>query len=225
MLDHGVIFLNVTIQDGTEAVKAKVAKRLKLLPVPVQNTAARTASELTTPKMLAKQVSLELLRKVPACLKKKGITVDMEEIFREGPYILFQLRVLHVDTVMLAEDLMGHSSLVRWLVGHVSEGLQRTLEEDYLPKQILGILEQEMPKSLTKQMKDKKLAVDVKVITCCEEQALYFTSKVGEIREHECIPRRSVTQHLRRMSTSLSTASCKSLKIDAGDVSHIVTEQ
>ena len=119
------------VQDGTEAVKAKVAKRLKLLPVPVQNTAARTASELTTPKMLAKQVSLELLRKVPACLKQKGITVDMEEIFREGPYVLFQLRVLHVDTVTMAEDLMGHSSLVRWLVGHVSVGLQRTLEEEY----------------------------------------------------------------------------------------------
>ena len=123
--------IDAIVEDGTEAVKAKVAKRLKLLPVPVQNTAARTASELTTTKMLAKQVSLELLRKVPAGLKKKGITVDMEEIFREGPYILFQLRVLHVDTVTMAEDLMGHSSLVRWLVGHVSEGLQRTLEEEY----------------------------------------------------------------------------------------------
>lgn len=206
--------------------------------------------------MLAKQVSLDLLRKVPASLKKKGITVDMEEIFREGPYMLFQLRVLHVDTVTIAEDLMGHSSLVRWLVGHVGEGLQRTLEEEYckfvrkffriesyllskcgtyhrsflfsifsVPKQILGILEHEMPKSLTEKMKEKKLAVDVKVITSCEEQALYFTSKVGEIREHENVPRRSVTQHLRRMSTSLSTASCKSFKLDAGDVAQIVSEQ
>ena len=89
----------------------------------------------------------------------------------------------------------------------------------------MGILEHEMPKSLTKQMKEKKLAVDVKVITNCEEQALYFTSKVGEIREHEGSQRRSVTQHLRRMSTSFSSTSCKSFKLDGGDISHIMTEQ
>ena len=82
-----------------------------------------------------------------------------------------------------------------------------------------------MPKSLTKQMKEKKLAVDVKVITSCEEQALYFTSKVGEIREHEGSQKRSVTQHLRRMSTSFSSSTCKSFKLDPVDVAHIVTEQ
>lgn len=119
------------VEDGTEAVKAKVAKRLKMLPVNVQNKAAKTASELTTPKRLAKQVSPELLRRVPARLKQKGVTVDMEEIFREGPYIVFQLRVLHVDSVILAEDLMGCSTIVRWLVGSVGQGLQRTMEEEY----------------------------------------------------------------------------------------------
>ena len=44
---------------------------------------------LTMPRMLEQHVSSKLLRKVSMKMKEKGVTVGMEEIFREGPYIVF----------------------------------------------------------------------------------------------------------------------------------------
>lgn len=101
-----------------------------MLPEQVKNQAARRASELTTPSMLAQKTSSKLLRKIPIIMKEKGLTVDMEEIYREGPYLIFYLRVLHVDPVVLADD-MGISGIVQWLLSSVGEGMQRTIEKDY----------------------------------------------------------------------------------------------
>ena len=81
--------------------------------------------------MLAQQVSSKLLRKVSMKMKEKGVTVGMEEIFREGPYIVFQLRVSHVDTVVLTHTLKVISGLVQWLVTSLGKDFQRTTEKEY----------------------------------------------------------------------------------------------
>jgi ABC-type iron transport system FetAB ATPase subunit len=60
-----------------------------------------------------------------------------------------------------------------------------------------------MPKVLAKKMKEKKLAVETKVLTDCESQFLYFSSKVKQIREGES-RRQALIRNLRQMSSSFS---------------------
>ena len=104
-----------------------------MLPKPVKNQAARRASEMTTPRMLVHQLSQAILEKIPEECKQKGITVEMEEVYREGPFIVFQLRVLHVDAVVLSNDLTSESfaSFVQWCVESMGEEWQESLEKDY----------------------------------------------------------------------------------------------
>lgn len=123
---------DLLVQDGKEAVKAKIEKRLAIFPASIKKQAARKASELTTPRMLAKQTGPKLMRKIPQSMKAKGVTIDMEEIFHEGPYMVFQLRVLHVDTVLLTRGVMeGFVDLIQWVLASVGEDLQLTIEREY----------------------------------------------------------------------------------------------
>lgn len=127
------------VQDGSQAVKAKVAKRLALLPSPVKNHAAQRASTMTTTKKITQHLSQKLQKKLPLEMKERGITVDMEELFREGPYVVLQLRILHVDTVVLAastkknktDEPDGFSKLVQWFIVTFGEGFQKAIEDEF----------------------------------------------------------------------------------------------
>lgn len=125
------------MKDGSAAVKAKVERGLSKLPRPIKNQAALRASELTTPGMIAQYLSNRMIAKLPRKMKKKGLTVKVEQLFREGPYVVLELDVLHVDPVLLTagkgsvEGGDGFSGFVQWFIGRMGEGFQRTIEEDY----------------------------------------------------------------------------------------------
>ena len=46
-----------------------------------------------------------MTKKIPQKMKAKGVTVDMKEVFREGPYVVLQLQVIHVDMVAVERSM------------------------------------------------------------------------------------------------------------------------
>lgn len=73
-----------------------------------------------------------MMKQIPEEMKKKGVTVRMQEIFREGTYIVFQLRVVHVDTMILTNHRMqSFSDFVQWFMTSVGKEWQETIEGEY----------------------------------------------------------------------------------------------
>ena len=109
-----------------------------MLPKQLKNHAAQRASTLATPKMVAKVLGLRLCRELPRKIMEKGVNVNMEEVFREGPYVVLRMQVIHVDTVALAETatIVGTETtfLGEWVdfwMDVVGVEHQRKIEEDY----------------------------------------------------------------------------------------------
>jgi hypothetical protein len=114
------------------AVKERVTKRLEravVIPNAMIAQAAQTASDLTSPKYVAQALAQTLCRKLPEKLKKKGITVKMEEVFRENTLVVLQMQVIHVDPLSLASDWteMGLS----WLLEAIGASNRKIFESDY----------------------------------------------------------------------------------------------
>jgi hypothetical protein len=84
--------------------------------------------------MVAKVLGPKMCRKLPKKMKEKGLTVEMEEVFREGPYVVLQMQVIHVDTAVLGTDGNESSLLSGWInlfMELVGVGYQKKIEEDY----------------------------------------------------------------------------------------------
>jgi hypothetical protein len=63
-------------------VKEKL--RSKFLPGPLRNRAARAASGIASPPVIASMLGEKLPRKIFAKMEEKGITLTVDEVFREG---------------------------------------------------------------------------------------------------------------------------------------------
>jgi hypothetical protein len=103
---NNVLYINVTVIDHSAAVKRKVGKKIEKssLPKPLKSIASRTAPKiagdyLVTPKLMATTLVEKLMVKIPRKLSDKGITAEIEPVFQEGPYVVMQLHVHHVDLV------------------------------------------------------------------------------------------------------------------------------
>lgn len=119
------------VQDASEAIKAKVAKSLSRFPTVVQQKAGQRASKVTTPDRIAKQVSPRLIRQLSERMKKKGVTVDIKEIFQDGFYLVFEICVRHVDSFILANGFSGISGFIQWFISGMGHDVQKMIEEDY----------------------------------------------------------------------------------------------
>lgn len=103
-----VLYLNISVLDPSEAVKHKVGKQIDKsnLPPPLKKFASKAApkiaSDLVTATVVAKQMSGKLCEKIPRKMQEKGMTVIVEPVFQEGPYVVLQLQVHHIDTFKLA---------------------------------------------------------------------------------------------------------------------------
>ena len=70
----------ITVHNVSEAVKARVTKRLEkavIVPNAVINQAAQRASGMTSPNYVAQALSQTLCKKLPEKLQKKGVTIKM----------------------------------------------------------------------------------------------------------------------------------------------------
>jgi hypothetical protein len=117
-----IAYLNVTVHDASMAVKKRVREKLGKFPKPVQNQAAQAACFFTTPKKSAQVLSQRLCEELPCMFSKRGINIEVEEIFREGPYIVLKLLVLNVDTQAMDKNW------IRWFTR--TFGFKERIEKD-----------------------------------------------------------------------------------------------
>lgn len=117
-----IAFLNVTIHDASMAVKKRVREKLGKFPKPIQNQAAQAASFFTTSKKAAQVLSQRLCEEFPCIFAKRGINIEMEEIFREGPFLVLKIVVVNVDTQAMDKNW------IRWFTRTI--GFKERIEED-----------------------------------------------------------------------------------------------
>ena len=75
------------MQDATEAVEEKVKQKFKESGgwrKLVAKRAARAASGIASPPMIASMLGEKLPQKMIVLMEEKGITVAVDEVFREG---------------------------------------------------------------------------------------------------------------------------------------------
>lgn len=186
------------VQDVTEAVEERVKQRLnKSFMAVVANRAARAASGIASPPMVASMLGEKIPQKMIEKMEEKGITMTMEEVFREGPYVVFQIQVIKVNAVLLAnskkskakEDLAESSSggffemgsFVGFGLGLIGSNNQQWVEEGYLPKLVQKKLESAMGEVLADKLERKKMLVDTFVLGEAK-QARFFFAKYREIQ-------------------------------------------
>lgn len=122
--DKNILYLNLAIGDISEAIKERVTKKLEravVIPHVVIDRAAQKASDMTSPRVVAQALGQALCKQFPKELQKKGITAEMEEVFRELTFVVLQLRILHVDPMLLASS---------WLSGGFATMLLQTIGAD-----------------------------------------------------------------------------------------------
>ena len=163
----------------------------------VANRAARAASGIASPPMVASMLGDKIPQKMIDKMEEKGITVTMEEVFREGPYVVFQIQVIKVNAVVLAnskknkakEDLTESSSrgffdmgsFVGFGLGLIGSNNQQWVEEGYLPKIVQKKLESALGETLAEKLERKKMLVDTFVLGEAK-QARFFFAKYREIQ-------------------------------------------
>jgi hypothetical protein len=116
--DRSVLYINIIIHDASGAIGNKIRAKVDGSKVPnrlknvVTSAATSVAGNIITPAIIAKKLGQKLCQKMPKKMLQKGITAVVEELFREGPYVVFQLQVQHVNLATLTESkLCGASSV------------------------------------------------------------------------------------------------------------------
>jgi hypothetical protein len=111
--DRSVLYINIIVHDASGAIGNKIRAKVDGSRVPnrlknvVTSAATSVAGNVVTPAVIAKKMGQKLCQKMPEKMLKKGITAFVEEAFREGPYVVFQLQVQHVNLATLTESKLG----------------------------------------------------------------------------------------------------------------------
>jgi hypothetical protein len=107
--EKSILYINVVVLDASEAIKDRVRIRVEDYHLPKRLrrvvTAAATgiAGKVFTLHKITKKVSKKIRRKLPEKMFLRGITAVIEEVFREGPYVVFQLEIKRVDLATLTQ--------------------------------------------------------------------------------------------------------------------------
>jgi len=171
---ENVVFINITIQDASLAVKEKVKGKLEKLPKHFQNQAAHAASYFTTRGKAAQILSQRFCKELPDMFGKKGISITVEEVFREGPYIVLKLVVLNVDSQAIDRNWL------RWFTWNI--GFKEKIEENLLPNLVTKHITETMPALVDKKMAKIKITAETKVNNR-KNQEKYFQMKLEEISD------------------------------------------
>ncbi|KAL3910041.1 MAG: hypothetical protein SGILL_007847, partial [Bacillariaceae sp.] len=122
-----ILYLNLI-----EAVKERVTKKLEkavIVPNAVINQAAQRASGMTSPSYVAQALSQTLCKKLPEKLQKNGVTVKMEEVYRENNFVVLQLHVIHVDPLTMASSWTVTG--IGWILDSMSASFRQLFEDEY----------------------------------------------------------------------------------------------
>jgi uncharacterized protein YhdP len=191
-----VIYLNIVVKDPSGAIQGKVdvAVEKSSLPNPLKKAAAKVggkiATTMATPTVVAKQMSEKLPVDMPVKMKGKGMTVVVETVNLEGPYVVLSLQIQKVDSVVLAEvkaleaESESYFDIVAWLkwtLEKLGASNQQSLEERYLP----AVIQSKMPSMMAEMMQEKFGDMGMKAeptVISEDKQARFFFKKLKEIR-------------------------------------------
>mmetsp|Transcript_29074 Transcript_29074/g.54635 ORF Transcript_29074/g.54635 Transcript_29074/m.54635 type:complete len:222 (-) Transcript_29074:176-841(-) len=205
--DRPVLYLNLTVINGTEAVKAKVKEKIQRSKLPkslkkgVGKRAGVVASKRVKPSRIAEKMGTKLCEKMPREMAERGLMVEMEEVFREANYLVIQLQVQHVDAKALEraqrveyadltmdDDAVNESTftseLLAWCLKMIGGDNQKRLEETFLPEKVQAKMETKILETMTDKFEKKGIEADVAILRE-ENQARYFYQKLKDVRQRE----------------------------------------
>jgi hypothetical protein len=171
------------------------------LPKPIKGLAAKgaakAASKMVTPSVIAEKMAKKLCKTLPKKMSEKGLTVEVKPVFCEGPYVVLQLQVQHVDTLaveksqseknadLTKDDDASKSSfaglMLEWSLKLIGQKNQKKLEEDFLPQQVQEKLKNEMAIIMAEKFEEKQLTAEVEILKE-DKQARYFYLKLQEVK-------------------------------------------
>ena len=160
--------------------------------------AGEIASKRVTPSKVAEKMGAKLCKILPKKMKEKGLTVRLEEVFREGPFVVLQLQVQHVDLVTMEkvrnEEISRSSeedeeaasnnfagTLIDWSLKLIGTTNQKKLEESFLPAKVQAKLETSLTTMMGEKFKEKQIQADIKIVKE-KRQARYFYEQLREVR-------------------------------------------
>lgn len=99
-----------------------------MIPNAVKAQAAQRAGTMTSPKYVAQALAQTLCKKFPEKMEKRGVTVEMEEVFREHTYVVLQLTIKHVNPLTLMTSAWTETGL-SWLLDSLGETNRKMIED------------------------------------------------------------------------------------------------
>lgn len=94
--------------DATGAVYQQIHSKVssaKMLPGKLKQTLASTLASSVSPKLVAKKLAEKIPKTLMYKLSEKGLQVQAETVFIESTFVVIQIAIHHVDTVLLTKDL------------------------------------------------------------------------------------------------------------------------
>ena len=195
-----------TVNDASKAVEEQVRAKImeKKLPPKLKerllNKVGKIAGDLVPASKIAEKMAPKMVEEMPEKMKPKGLTVHVEEVFREGPFFVLELQLLEVDTVKLmegekdeADDTKAReepqqesmtTGLMRRFLGVLGDSNKASLEREYLPKVVQAKMQGSMGDMLKAQLAEKNLEADTEVLDQTE-QARYFFNMIQQVRAAE----------------------------------------
>ena len=195
----GLLYINVLVHEhgASEAVKAKVVETLsntKFVPASLARCAGQFCKDhdnyFVSSEKIAKKISKELCTKIPAKMEKKGLVVELEETFREGPYAVLEMHVVKVDTSAWAGTSGsgsgggGDLSALWSFLDFFGAGNQQYFEEEYLPQLVRKFLVKSMKEFLEDGLASERIEASTQVIKE-KHQARYFFEQLRKVRAKE----------------------------------------
>jgi len=109
---------------------------------------------------------------------------------KKGPYVVFQIQVIKVDAVLLAQSTKKEDSgagffemgsFVGFGLGLIGTNNQQWVEEGYLPKLVQKKLKTAMVEILAEKLEKKKMVAEI-IVLGEAKQARFFFAKYREIQ-------------------------------------------
>jgi hypothetical protein len=230
--------LVLAVHNVSEAVKARVTKRLEravMIPNSVKAQAAQQAGNMTSPKYVAQALAQTLCKKFPERMEKQGVTVEMEEVFREHTFVVLQLTIKHVNPLTMMTSAWTESGL-SWLLEAMGPSNREQMEGSFckfqtpwvgtivsatvhyshthcllphyraVPNMVTSLLAATVPKMLKEKMADKKIEAETKVLRS-REQSIYFYKKLNELRSTDHWDQRFTLNAIKTIYKRMSSSS------------------
>lgn len=145
---------------------------------------------------MAKKIGSKLCERMPQRMADMGLTVEMEQVFREGSFVVIQLQVQHVDVRAVERALREEKSdlhsasertvssplLLERCLKMIGSDNQKALEDEFLPGKVQSKLETKILQVMKEKFERKGLVVDVEILTEAR-QGRFFYRKLREVRQ------------------------------------------